>query len=624
MSLRSKILLILFVVVSLYAVLDYGIQRLVVFPSFITLERHEAKKDMERCVEALRREIHHLDTFANDWAAWDDTYRFVQDGNKDYIESNLAVETFTGNNLNIIYVCNVKGEVVWGEIRDLETGGTMQVWEFPASSLPETHPSLQHESVDSSIAGVFMTECGPMLVASRPIITTENKGPSRGSLIMGRFLNDNVVKALVEQTRVDFRFWPVKKGSISADEMDVLNHITADAPFLISELDNDLLQVYTTFPDIQGFPALLMRADISREISAKGGVAMRFAFVSIMVVGIIVLIVLLVLLQQTVVGPIAKLTGHATAIGKSDDLSARLSLKRRDEIGALAREFDCMVEQLSEARKKLLEQSYHSGMAEMASGVLHHMRNALSPMIGDIGALRQDLRTVPIEKLEMAQRALVEGNPDPERRKDLTQYLVLAIKNLVRLVREMKGKLDDIAGQAAQIEEILAVQDKFARAERPVEKLKLDELVRASTALLSDDFCGTISVKIDSSLAEMGPVTTHRISLLQVFANILQNAVESIRRAGSTCGEVHIRAKAEQVNGIDMIHIRIRDNGEGIEPGNLNQIFQRDLSKKQQGASGIGLHWCANTINAMKGQLYAESEGIGHGACLHLLIPRNP
>ena len=95
--------------------------------------------------------------------------------------------------------------------------------------------------------------------------------------------------------------------------------------------------VYATFPDIQDVPALLVRADILREISAKGAAALRFALLSILVAGIVILIVLFLLLQRTVVAPMTKLTAHVVAIGKSDDLSARLSLPRRDEIGTLRR-----------------------------------------------------------------------------------------------------------------------------------------------------------------------------------------------------------------------------------------------------------------------------------------------
>lgn len=623
MSLRSKILLILLVVVTLYAALDYGIQRMVVFPSFIVLEQHEAKKDLERCFEALRRESYHLDTFNHDWAAWDDTYQFVRDRNTDYVSSNLVAQTFIDNKLNLIYVCDEAGRVVWGEIRNVDTWQRMLLKEFPAESLPPTHPLLLHDNVYSAIAGVFTTEYKPMLVSSRPIVTTNNEGPIRGTLIMGRFLSEDSVQTLVEQTRVNFRLWPIAGHAIPEAQREVLNDISDDQPVLISDNDNNLLFVYATFPDIQDNAALLVRADTPKEISAKGAAALRFALLSILVGGIVILLVLFVLLQRTVVAPMVNLTAHVVAIGKSDNLSARLSLPRRDEIGILAQECDRMVAQLSEARKKLLEQSYHSGMAEMASGILHNIRNSLSPMVVDIDVLRQELRKAPIERIEMARTELTEGTPSSQRRKDLNTFLYLANNNLATLIRKVRAKLDDVASLAIHIEEILPDRDKLSPRQRPMEEVRLDELVRDSIALIPGDLCETVSVEIDPSVERIGSVRAHRVSLWQVLANLLVNAAESIKRADSISGKVEIRADAEQLDGIDMIHLRISDDGQGIDPRNLDRIFERGFTMNKKGSWGIGLHWCASTIAAMNGRLYAESAGIGHGACLHLLFPRD-
>jgi two-component system NtrC family sensor kinase len=623
MSLRSKILLILLVVVALYAALDYGIQRLVVFPSFIALEQHEAKKDLERCFEALRRESYHLDTFNHDWAAWDDTYEFVRNRSTEYISSNLVAQTFIDNNLNLIYVCDEGGRVVWGQIRNVDTWHRLLLKEFPAESLPPTNPLLSHDNVHSAIAGVLSTEYKPMLVSSRPIVTTNNEGPIRGTLIMGRFLTGDSVQTLVEQTRVNFRLWPIMGHAMPEKERDILNRISNGQPLLTSDNDNNLLLVYDTFPDIQGVPALLVRADIPREISAKGAAALRFALLSILVGGAVILVVLFISLQRTVVGPMAKLTAHVVEIGKRDDLSARLSLPRRDEIGILAQECDRMVEQLSEARKKLLEQSYHSGMAEMASGILHNTRNSLNPLVVDIDILRQELRKAPIEKIEMARTELTEGAPSSQRRKDLNTFLDLANKNLVTLMRKVRAKLDDVASRVSHIEEILPNRDTLSSRQRPMEEFRLDELVRDSIALIPGDLSEIVSVGIDPSLGKIGSVRAHRVSLWQILANLLVNAAESIKRANLMSGTIEIQADSEQVNGIDTIHLRISDDGQGIDPKNLERVFERGFTMNKKESWGLGLHWSANTIAAMNGRLYAESAGIGRGACFHLLFPRD-
>jgi len=609
--------------VVLYAVLDFGIQRLVVFPSFIALEQDEARKDLDRCFDAIRREFYHLDTFNHDWAAWDDTYHFIQNRNADYISSNLVAETFIDNKLNLIYLCNEKGQVVWGEIRDVETWQRMHLKAFPPVALPPNHPLLFHDSTESAIAGVFPSEFKPLLVSSRPIVTTNSEGPIRGTLIMGRFLDEGYVQTLGQQTHVDFHLWPIAGEALAAGERKILDTIPRDGPLLISEDNGHLLQIYGTFPDIEGAPALLVRANIPREISARGAAALRFALFSIFFVGVVVLVVLFVLLQKSVLAPIDRLRTHVVKIGESANLTARFSVERQDEIGTLAREFGRMVEQLTEARKQLLEQSYQSGIAEMASGLLHNIRNSLNPMIVDIHILQEELRQIPVEKAQRALAELVEGTASVERTKDLVTFLDLTNKNLTEFVRKSRYKLDSLASRAVHLEDILPGRDDLIHQRGPVEEVRLDELVSDAVNLLPRDLRDVLHLNIDPSLRQKGPVSVHRISIRQVLTNLLTNAAESIKKTGAKSGKVDIRAVAHQADGPDVVHLTICDEGEGIERNDLHRIFERGFTTKRKGGWGIGLHWCANTMAVMKGRLYAESQGIGHGACFHLLFPRN-
>lgn len=113
MQLRSRLFLILMVVLIVYIGFHYLIQSRLIIPNLLALERSEAAADIERCLAALQREIHHLDHFTNDWAAWDDTYDFVQNRDRGYIASNLGVQTFRDNHLALIIFVDAKGGLVW-------------------------------------------------------------------------------------------------------------------------------------------------------------------------------------------------------------------------------------------------------------------------------------------------------------------------------------------------------------------------------------------------------------------------------------------------------------------------------------------------------------------------------
>jgi len=612
--LRRKIVLILAAVVTAYAALDYGIQKIVILPSFVALERAEADKDIHRCIEAIDRDLQHLSITCRDYAAWDDTCAFLADSNKKYIEANLTEDNFGRLNVNLICFCNSNGLIVWRKFQDLNTNGTMEVPNFPKDRFPASHVLLSHSDVESKVTGILQTQAGPMLVASRPIITSENKGPIRGALILGRFINDKVVDRLREQTRVELQIDPA--AAVAAENVP-----DGHTPIRIDDGDSGVLRVSTTLADVFGKPALPIRAVVPRDITRAGQTATRFALASIAVVAVVMMGVLLWLLQKTVTGPISRLTRHAVAIGRSDDLSARLNSQRRDEVGALGREFDGMVERLADARNKLLEQSYRSGLAEMASGVLHNVRNALTPMVVDVEMLRQELDGARLDQIEQATAELNCPDLPPARREDMTRFLDLANTRLVTVARQTRTRLDDLAGRARHVGEILADQENVSLAERAMEPVCLDKLVHEAEALLPDSLRQRITVTADPSLADIGPVRTHRICLLQVLANLLTNAAESISRAGKDRGGVCVRADAEHVGEIDVVHVRMRDDGKGIAPENLVRIFERRFSGKPSGSVGIGLHWCANSVTAMNGRMYAESEGIDKGACLHVLIP---
>ncbi|MCP4640428.1 MAG: histidine kinase, partial [bacterium] len=102
-SLRVKLAVFLLVALAAYAVVvRYCLQEVAIVPSFESLERENAAQDIRRCLGALKQEVRHLDIIADDWAAWDDTYIYMEDRNGTYIESNMTPDTFIDTRFNLI------------------------------------------------------------------------------------------------------------------------------------------------------------------------------------------------------------------------------------------------------------------------------------------------------------------------------------------------------------------------------------------------------------------------------------------------------------------------------------------------------------------------------------------
>lgn len=341
----------------LYGAVDYGVQYLIIFPSFLKLEAQEARQNLERTIEAVKTEICHLDTLCHDWAAWDDTYKFVLSQHDEYRDSNLSLSSFINNNINMKYIYDTEGRLLWGEIYDLESKERLYLKEFPKDMLPKNHPlfsgcSRNMPLAEMAVSGIFMTAQYPILISCRPILTSENEGPIRGFFIMGRFLNKNFIETLINQTRVKFQIFPIS-DNVCEFIKNISNHLTAESPYHIERKDDNFLQIYTPYPDVNGGPAFLIMTTVPRDVVKSGFRTIHYALLSMMAAGLIVLIVMLLLLERIILKPLMLLTDHVLLIRNTGKFSVRLSMERNDEIGTLAKEIDNMVAKIEEQTAEL-------------------------------------------------------------------------------------------------------------------------------------------------------------------------------------------------------------------------------------------------------------------------------
>jgi sensor domain CHASE-containing protein len=77
MTVKKKIILTVFAIVSVFLSLQIIIDYSYVLPTLEKLEIESADKDIKRAVMAVRRELYHLSSLCLSWAEWVDSYRFA-------------------------------------------------------------------------------------------------------------------------------------------------------------------------------------------------------------------------------------------------------------------------------------------------------------------------------------------------------------------------------------------------------------------------------------------------------------------------------------------------------------------------------------------------------------------
>ena len=113
MSLSRKTGLVIGItLISLIAILSV-LTRFLLLDSFSRLEEADTRQQASRASAVLTDSLNQLNSAVWDWAAWDDTYTFMLDGNDAYLKTNLVDSTFSTLRLNLILFVNTAGQVVF-------------------------------------------------------------------------------------------------------------------------------------------------------------------------------------------------------------------------------------------------------------------------------------------------------------------------------------------------------------------------------------------------------------------------------------------------------------------------------------------------------------------------------
>jgi signal transduction histidine kinase len=227
-----------------------------------------------------------------------------------------------------------------------------------------------------------------------------------------------------------------------------------------------------------------------------------------------------------------------------------------------------------------------------------------------------------VEDLRLALEELRSGSPEPARRADLEQFVQLAAAELAHALGQAGDKLRNIVDQTNVMQAVLAEQRRHQRSEPVRQSMTPAELIARGLQQIAPAHRERLAVDLAPSIASIGALSLPCTTLGMVVQNLAQNAAESAAQAGLERVRLHFEAACVAVDGQQMLHMLVRDDGAGIAAEQLPRLFQKGYSTKPQATnSGLGLHWCANTLRALGGSINAHSEGAGRGARFEILVP---
>lgn len=285
--------------------------------------------------------------------------------------------------------------------------------------------------------------------------------------------------------------------------------------------------------------------------------------------GIAISIVIGIIIANYISDPINKLTFKVKKIGGEnfDEEIDESLLKRKDEIGELAKEFNEMNVRIKEdimhikelERRKALSERL-SVMGEMVSGIVHEIKNPLTSISG------------------FAQ--IIESVTEDSMIKKHSKTIVDESMRLNKLTRNLLSyaKVEKLERENANIE--LLIKNIAEKLYPELREKKLKIVINFSE--------NEIFTNVDKD------------KMTQVFMNIISNSIEAVEEE---TGVIMIVGDIYEKN----LFIKIRDNGPGMSNEVKKRLFMPFVTTKK-GGTGLGLAMVKKIIDDHNGDIYINEE----------------
>jgi C4-dicarboxylate-specific signal transduction histidine kinase len=241
----------------------------------------------------------------------------------------------------------------------------------------------------------------------------------------------------------------------------------------------------------------------------------------------------------------------------------------------------------------------------------------------------QDALRETQSKLERVTRLTTMHTVTASIAHEVNQPLAAIAANGKAALRWLRRSPPEIAEAVANVNQIISdgyrasqlvtsVRGMFKKDDRAMLSLDVNEVVEEVLALLRSELNRRrVSLRTDLG-SELPEISADRVQLQQVMLNLIMNAGEAMGETPDGSRMLRIRTEVSH----NEVVIAVEDSGPGIEPTNINRIFDAFFTTKPQGM-GMGLSICRSIIESHGGQLWASARQPS-GSIFYVKLPGTP
>ncbi|MBN2532314.1 MAG: sensor histidine kinase [Spirochaetales bacterium] len=280
-------------------------------------------------------------------------------------------------------------------------------------------------------------------------------------------------------------------------------------------------------------------------------------------------------------------------------------------------------QKLEQTQVKLIDTAHKAGMAEVATTILHNMRNILNSISISCEEIIDTLQSSKLEGLLKANMLLEKHKDDiaafftsDPKGKLLIEYYISVSELLIHEHNKVMLETEHVRKNLKMIQKIINTQQEYAKRELVDNELNLEDTIEEALTIQNKEFTQA-HIKVQKNYLKVIYIKGQKSSIIQILLNIFKNACTAMEENDYSDRILTIEtgsAKGKKA------YARITDNGKGIPEEDLGKIFQFGFTRQEDG-HGFGLHACADIINKMGGTITVQSNGPGRGAAFTLFFP---
>lgn len=364
MDIREKTLLGLSAIFAIVTIVLLILSQTIFLDSYRAIETKDVIDDADLILANINSEFTRLESSTSDWALWDDSYAFALGENPTFIKDNVAKSTYDNLHINFLVITDTHGTILYGES-----------YNFTDNSLNPLPADLAHEieressplrpSNASKVSGFLVLPTTTALAVSYPILQNDRSTPPSGTLIMGRYLDEEEIQNL----GLPYESPPSIYPAVSTDLLPATADIGTNAVH-VNPVTEDIIEGKTVLKDINGNDALVLSFKKTRDFYQQGKQTIQFFILVQFAIMLLLSFFIVYRIDRSVLTRLNRIINDTEAVSKGS--ARRIQKTGDDEIAQLAEAMNQMIGRLEQSHADLRdsEQKFRSFVQESTDGYI--------------------------------------------------------------------------------------------------------------------------------------------------------------------------------------------------------------------------------------------------------------